>query len=168
MKLDESKLSAGCVIGVTTRLNPLSAIIKARTAGVKNAFSMGIASHIVCVAESHGLLYGIEMKSPRIRRVDLNDLDPIVFIARPCTTIYEQEQANNFLWKCHSLHIKYDNIELLKFLNDRIPNDPKKWICSDLSREMLRHVGVTYPQKWDRLTSPYDQQQWFAWGGFTL
>ena len=152
-------LRPGMCIGVTKLISPLGAIIRATTAGFINTFNPQIASHIVCVAESKGLLYGVEMNYPKIRRVDLNDLDPVVFVGYHPDL--DQSEANDWLWESHARRIKYGILEVLEFWG--LPTDqPKRMICSELYKEMLKAQGLIYPKEWDVKVSPYDIQKYIV------
>lgn len=166
-QFDYGKFYPGLVLG-TTAMDPLGAIIRATTAGWQNIFNPNVCSHILTVVKEHDLLYGIEMALPKIREVDLSDYEHsnwgnhLVFAANFISpTDYEsQDKANEWLLKCHTIGIKYDFVELLKFWDDKIRNDPKELICSDLIRNMLEYLKITIPVQWDHLVSPYDIQKY--------
>jgi hypothetical protein len=164
MKLNYSELCPGMVIGTTNLFSPLAAIIRATTAGIKNIFNKKISSHIVIVCEEHDLLYGMEMAWPKIRQIDLNDIEKhIVFIAKDSALVDEdlQWKCNHWLLTSHYIGVRYDWKELFRFWNIQTYDDKKKWICSDLYREMLKYNGMNYPKEWNNKCDPYDIQRYY-------
>jgi len=194
--LDYSKLAPGMIIGTTCVREFAGALIRTIEDGPQHAFDGMVAEHVLCVCESYGLKYGMEMgprhkddRGPqlteddnnklKIRRVDLKDYDGgkngnhIVFVADPFghtgAPWRYRDAANRFLWTAHALGIGYDTLELVKFLKLPVYDSSTKWICSDLSREMIKGVNrentnfpVSYPKEWDEKTSPFDQQKYYT------
>jgi hypothetical protein len=166
-RFDYSKLYPGVVLG-TTDMSPLGMIIRATTAGVQNTFNPNIATHVLAVVKEHDLLYGMEMAEPKIREVDLTEYEHsdfgnhVVFAANfiKWDDYKTQEKANAWLLKSHTLGIKYDFIELFRFWDAEIPDDPKKLICSDLIRNMMKYIGINIPIQWLQLCDPYDIQKY--------
>lgn len=165
MILDYSKLVPGMVIGTTCLTSPLAAIIRFTTAGPRYVFSRLAASHIVIVVREHDLYYGMEMTWPKIRQIDLCDIDKyVVFYTadRTLTNYRMQDQCNEWLLKSHYIGVKYDWKELFKFWDMPVYDDPKRLICSDLYREMCRCNKIPYPKKWNTKVSPWDIQKYYV------
>lgn len=154
-------LTPGTVIGTTSVLSPLGAVIRCTTAGMCNAFNPGIASHVLMVVNVHDLLYGVEMSWPKIRMVGLNDIGRIAFCESviPDYNYDLQHRCNKWLLKSHEIGVKYDLKELLKFWKIKAFDDPRKLVCSGLYREMCRGCGIPYPNRWNDRVSPYDVQR---------
>jgi hypothetical protein len=166
-KFDYSKFYPGLVLG-TTDMSPIAMAIRATTAGIQNIFNPNISTHVLAVVKEHDLLYGIEMAPPRIREIDLNKyehgplLNHIVFAAHfiEWDDYKTQDKVNEWLLESHTKGIKYDIIELFKFWDDDIPDDPKKLICSDLIRNMMKFINIKIPIEWNKLCDPYDIQRY--------
>jgi hypothetical protein len=170
MKFDYDKFVPGMIIGTTNIFSPVGLPIRITTAGLHNAFNPRIATHIAIVCKEHDLYYFMEMKLPKIHQSDCNEYehgifgDHVVFAALPfpADDYYMQELANKFLLESHRIGIKYDIKELFKFWDMPVHNDKRKLICSDLSRNMCQYIGVSYPEEWDTLVSPYDEQKFYT------
>jgi hypothetical protein len=157
---DYAYLKPGMVIGTTNTASPLAAVIRGTTRGIRHTFDGSTASHVLMVCEHHGLLYGMEMTWPKIRRVDLNDIGHICFIAKhPQLDLADMsDRANHWLWESHSRRVKYDLKGLTEFWG--IGDDcKKKMYCSEMYREMLKHLKMAYPKHWDKKVSPWDVQR---------
>lgn len=161
MKIDYNKLYPGIVIG-TTSMSPLAMAIRTTTTGIKNIFNLDISTHVMIVCKDHDLFYGMEMNWPKIRNIDLNKIGHISFIGGNINKDnYElQDKCNDWLWKSHSIGIRYDIKELFKFWGLPVYDDPKKYVCSDLVREMYKCNSISYPDKWNDKCSPYHIQKY--------
>ena len=174
MKFNYGVLLPGYIVGATDTLSSFGVITRiTETGDIRNAFNPDISSHIFLIVKEHDLLYGIEMALPKIRQCDLNEYehgnlgDHAVFMANPFGESYIdnydlQDEVNNWILKCHALGIQYGLEELLKFWDIPVHTDPKKLICSDLARNMLKFFKVPYPSVWDTKDSPYDHQKYFT------
>lgn len=170
MKFDYSKFVPGTIIGTSNILSPIGLPIRITTAGWKNAFNPNIATHIAIICKEHDLYYFMEMLLPKIRQSDCNEYehgafgDHVVFAALPfAADDYDsQEKANKFLLQCHRIGIKYGTEELFRFWDIPLPDDKNRLICSELARNMLGYIGISYPKEWDNLVSPYDEQKFFT------
>lgn len=158
------------IIGTTDITSLIGLPIRITTAGWRNAFNPNIATHIAIVCKEHDLFYFMEMLLPKIHQTDCNTYengifgDHVVFSALPfAVDDYDaQEKANKFLLQSHRIGIKYGTEELFKFWDIPVPADKNKLICSELARNMLNYIGVPYPEKWDILVSPYDEQLFYT------
>lgn len=124
-----------------------------------------VASHVVCVAEVHGLLMGIEMTWPRIHRVDLTDLGRVVWWARHAQMTRERgKEATEFLWSAYERSVKYDVAGLGEFLG--IGDDAKKkYYCSELVREMYKACRLAVPVGWRGKVDPLSVQEFHSYRG---
>jgi hypothetical protein len=175
--INYGKLLPGMIIGTTDTFDPLSAIIRiSETSNAANVLNPCIASHVLAVCQEHDLLYGMGMTWPKIHQDDLNTFDNgdyvvfkshIVFVADPFTSFdYEKrDAANKFLLHSHTLAIKYDIVELLRWWNFPVNDDPKKLVCGDLTYAMMWSMKLDYPKEWDSNITrhdPWDQQRYFT------
>ena len=174
MKFNYGALLPGFIVGTTSTFTLFGAITRmTERKSLTNVFDPNTASHIFLITREHDLLNGVEMAIPTIRQCDLNEYEHgncgnhAVFVANPFgDTYYEnyslQEEVNFWILKCHTIGIKYDWKELMKFWDMPVYDDPKKLICSDLARNMLKTFKVPYPSVWDTKDSPYDHQKYFT------
>lgn len=156
------ELCPGDIVGTTRLLSPFAIITRMTCAGVKNAFNPKIATHVRVIMGSTKLLYALEMqwpKKPNLHLVDLKGTEgETVFVKRSLPLYAKYQEVNDWLISSHSMSVRYDLKELLKFWNLAQDDSGKKWICSDLPREMFRHFGVPYDEKFNDKVSPYDWQ----------
>lgn len=172
-RIDYGTLFPGCIIGTTNTFDPISAIIRGTEAGPLHAFDSTIASHVFAVCKEHDLLYGMSMNLKGLSQDDLNEWDHgvfgnhIVFVARPFAwdDYAMQDRINQWLLKSHEIGIKYDILELLRWWDLPVYDDPEKIVCGDFTRIMLQTFGLAHPKEWDadfRTSDPYDQQIYFT------
>jgi hypothetical protein len=159
-------IRTGDVIGTADTLHAMSCVTRLTCGGLRGLFSTRVSSHIVVACESHGLMYGMEMGHEKIRMVDLREYEHgrmgnhIVFVGRHIDLPVGLENAvEKWLHRSHELAIKYDHLELLKFLDIPVKDCDHTWICSDLPREMFRHFQLQYPARFNSRVSPYDWQR---------
>lgn len=161
-KWNYSELCCGDIVGTTKLFSPFALVTRITTAGLSHAFDRKIATHIRVVMGTSKLLYALEMQWPKKPNLHMTDLKgtegETVFVRRSLPLYARFEEVNEWLTASHAMSVKYDIKELLRFWNIDIPDDHRKWICSDLPREMLRHFGVPYDRSFDEKVSPYDWQ----------
>jgi hypothetical protein len=167
--IDPDKLQPGDIVGITD-LSWFACVERTTINGLGNVFNQMLSTHIAVVCDrGSGLLYFCEMMYPTIQMNNLQEYDHlkpmehITFVGRHPALAADggkRMACNDFLIESHAHLVKYDLLELLKFWDMPVPDDPKKIICSDLPRNMLRAVGLPYPMAWDVKCSPYDWQVW--------
>jgi hypothetical protein len=161
-------LRIGDIIG-TTGLNPVSMAIKARLWGWRRMLDQSIPNHIAVVVDrGHGLLYLAEMLSKGIALTECNyynhkaPAQHICFVGRhkALDDINKRVEFNNFVLKAHSIKVKYGFDDLALFLNLKVKDNLKTWICSELPREAFKSCGIGYPAQWNVNCSPRDWRDW--------
>ena len=164
--IDYSALRAGDVIGTADTLHAMSCVTRLTCGGLRGLFSVGVSSHCLVACESGGLMYGMEMGPEKIRMVDLREYEHgrmgnhIVFVGRHVDMTAELGRlAAWWLHDSHAKAIKYDFVELLKFWNVPVKDSKRRWICSDLPREMFRALSLRYDPAFETRVSPYDWQR---------
>jgi hypothetical protein len=169
-RIDYSQLRPGDIIGTTNTFSALGLLARSTNAGFQRILDPSVASHVGVVCQEHDLLYIMEMTGKGISQNDLNQYEHgpfgnhIVFVARPLRfgdVDGDVDKMNQWLLESHMRHVKYDWRGLCEFwgiCND----DRRRWICSELVREMLRACNVWYPHAWEVKASPFDVQEYFG------
>jgi hypothetical protein len=169
--INVQNLRIGDVCG-TTSLNPLTMMIKWNTWGKRYIFDQTKASHVTTVVTEHGLNYFMEMLSKGIHQTDINEYDHskpfphICFVGRHSAfeDIGIRNHYNEIMLELHEKHVKYGWEDLINFVlvkyGLQIKDNPNRNICSVLPRIGFKHVGISYPYKWDIMPycSPMDWQ----------
>lgn len=165
-EINHSAIRTGDVIGTEDTLHPMSMTTRVTCGGASALFSTRISTHIVVACESHGLMYGMEMGPRKIRMVDLREYENgrfgnhIVFVGRHVDMTPDKAfMAWSWLHDAHAKSIKYDHVELLKFLNLPVTDDPDRLICSGLPRELFRAQRLRYDPAFDVKVSPLNWQR---------
>jgi len=116
----------------------------------------------------------MEMLGKGIHQTDVHEYDHsaprphICFVGRhrafDSPTI--RDHYNEVMLEMHEHHVKYGYEDLVNFIlvkvGFHIRDVAANLICSVLPRVGFRHVGISYPYKWDNLPycSPMDWQIW--------
>jgi hypothetical protein len=163
------RFQVGDIVGITSG-SPLATIIKAKTWGIKSAFSQDKASHIGTVVDrGQGLLYLAEMNAGGLDLMSFRAYDHVRPLAHICFVgrhpAFDQQVRrdiyNEFMLSAHAHGVRYGFEDLVNFLPGvHFKDNLKTWICSELPREAFRAQGIAYPRGWDFQCAPRDWQLW--------
>ena len=131
--------------------NPISMVIRARTAGILNTFNTDIATHAFFFVTVAGRFMIAEMEADGLKlnpadeytHKNLIDDWPIKVIRHPVFNddAIRAKAAAQLVSDCHE-SIKYDYAGLLRFIFPELQDqDPKEFYCSELIKHYIRLYG---------------------------
>lgn len=148
---------------------PVSALIRARTAGRKQMFNKQIATHCGLVVDWHWQILIVEMLVKA--GLSVGSMEHYTTLSWPSrrfvlgvrrSHVYDnldiQEKAQARIAVLLRKRLEYDKRGVGEFLCKNMDDDPWKNYCSEFVYEQMRADGVTFPSAFAKKVSPRDLQ----------